>query len=91
MRFRYLASFDRSFKRLSREKRAKVRTALEGFLGFYENGTRPAGLGLKKLRGCYWEIRAGLHIRIIFLVKRDLVTFVLAGTHNDIKQFLRKL
>ena len=91
MRFRYLSSFDRSFRRLSREKQAKVRAALEGFLDFYKSGIRPEGLGIKKLRKRYWEIRVGLHIRIIFMLARDLVTFVLTGTHNDIKQFLRRL
>lgn len=90
MKFRYLSSFDRSFKRLPKEKQAKVRTALESFLDFYKSGIRPEELGIKKLRKRYWEIRAGLHIRIIFSVKKDLITFVLTGTHNDIKQFLRK-
>lgn len=76
---------------MSKDRRAMARTALEGFLDFYENGIRPKGLGLKKQRKNYWEIRVGLPIRIIFIQAKHLVTFVLTGTHNDIKQFLRKL
>ena len=90
MRFRYLASFDRSFKKLSAERRQRVRSALETFLDFYQTGIRPAGLGLKKLRRNFWEIRADLDTRVIFLLEKDCVTFVLVGDHDDIRRFLRE-
>ena len=91
MRFRYLGSFDRSFRKLSAERREKVAEAVEAFLDFYGTGIRPSGLGLKKLRNDFWEIRADLSTRIIFLLEKDCVTFALAGDHEEIRRFLREL
>ena len=90
MKFRYLGSFDRSFRKLPAERRQRVRAALETFLDFYQTGIRPAGLGLKKLRRNFWEIRADLDTRVIFLLEKDCVTFVLVGDHDDIRRFLRE-
>ena len=90
MRFRYLASFDRSFKKLSAERKDRVRAALESFLDFYRTGIRPAGLGLKKLRKDFWEIRADLDTRVVFLLEKDCVTFVLVGDHDEIRRYLRE-
>jgi len=90
MRFRYLGSFDRSFRKLSAERRKKVAEAVGAFLDFYRTGIRPSGLGLKKLRNDFWEIRADLSTRIIFQLEKDCVTFALAGDHEEIRQFLRE-
>jgi hypothetical protein len=49
------------------------------------------GIGLKRLKGDYWEIRKGLKARILFRWEGDLVEFVLAGDHNDIKRFLKNI
>ena len=46
-------------------------------------------IGLKRLQGNFWETRAGLKARILFRWKDDLVEFILAGGHDDIKRFLR--
>ncbi|MEK7449289.1 MAG: hypothetical protein AAB019_07365 [Planctomycetota bacterium] len=89
IKFRYLSSFNRSFKELSGEKQKQAQAAVESLLDFYDTGLRPPGLGLKKLRRSYWEIRAGLDIRIIFMLEKETVTFVLTGTHNDIRRFLK--
>ena len=90
MRFRYFASFDRSFKKLSPERRLKVAEAIEVFLDFCETGIRPSGLGLKKLHKDFWEIRDGLYTRVIFLLEKECVSFVLVGSHDEIRRFLRK-
>ena len=47
------------------------------------------GLGLKRLRGNFWEVRKGLKARILFRWEEDLVEFVLAGNHDDVKRFLK--
>jgi hypothetical protein len=49
-----------------------------------------AGLGLKNLRKNYWEIRKGLKSRILFRRQDDLVEFILAGSHEDIKRFIKQ-
>jgi hypothetical protein len=47
------------------------------------------GLGLKRLRGDFWEVRQGLKVRILFRWSGDLVEFLLAGDHDDVKRFLK--
>ena len=47
------------------------------------------GIGLKRLKGNFWETRKGLKTRILFRWQSDLVEFILAGDHNDIKRYLR--
>jgi len=49
----------------------------------------PAGIGLKRLQDDFWEIRQGLHIRILFRWRSDLLEFVLAVNHDSIKDFLK--
>jgi mRNA-degrading endonuclease YafQ of YafQ-DinJ toxin-antitoxin module len=90
MRFRYLGSFDRSFRKLSAERRKRVAEGVEAFLDFYRTGIRPPGLGLKKLRKDFWEIRADSDTRIIFVTQKDCVTFALVGNHDEIRRFLRE-
>ena len=48
------------------------------------------GLGLKNLKKNFWEIRKGLKLRILFRWRTDYVEFTLAGTHDDIKRFLKR-
>ncbi|MCK4912470.1 MAG: hypothetical protein KAS05_01965 [Candidatus Omnitrophica bacterium] len=49
------------------------------------------GLGLKQLRKDWWEIRKGLKQRILFRWRNNEIDFVLAGNHDQIKRFLKKI
>lgn len=85
MRYRYLSSFDRSFRDLPPDAQAAVREALNALFRLFEGGIKPEGLGLRKLKGSFWEIRCGLRIRILFTLERDAATFVLVGDHDAIR------
>ena len=91
MKYRYLSSFDRSFEKLPSEKQAAAEEAVAHLLGFFRTREKTEGLGLKKLRGAFWEVRAGLATRILFTLGEGVVTFVLAGDHDDIRERLRRL
>jgi hypothetical protein len=47
------------------------------------------GFGIKRLRGNFWEACKGLKTRSLFRWEGDLVEFVLAGSHDDAKKFLK--
>jgi hypothetical protein len=49
------------------------------------------GLGLKRLRGDFWEFRVGIRARVVFRWNRYLAEFVLVGDHDQIKRFLRSV
>ncbi|MGO9246792.1 MAG: hypothetical protein ACLPT4_16060 [Verrucomicrobiia bacterium] len=52
---------------------------------------RHAGLGLRKLVKNYFEMRVGLDLRLIFKVERDALIFTFAGTHDEVRRFLKQL
>jgi mRNA-degrading endonuclease RelE of RelBE toxin-antitoxin system len=83
---RYLRSFDESMKALQPKDRQKTVRAVSRLLDYFSQGPKPAGLGLRKLRGDYWEIRCSLEKRVLFLLEKNILTFVIAGSHEDIRR-----
>ena len=90
MKVRFLRSFDESNERLENDVRQKVENSMDSLLSFFENGEKQKGLGLKKLRDPYWEIRAGIRTRVLFSLENDILTFIVAGNHDQIRRFLRR-
>ena len=89
MRYERKPAFDRAFRRLPRERQARTKQAIQGLITFFETRQQPPGLGLKRLQGDFWEIRAGLGDRVMFRLTGTLVEFVIAGNHDEIRKFLR--
>jgi mRNA-degrading endonuclease RelE of RelBE toxin-antitoxin system len=92
MRFEFKSSFDRSLKSFHKPEQEEIKKAtrqtIEMFLS--DRNVTP-GAGLKQLRRNYWEVRKGLKARILFRWQGDLIEFIFAGDHNDIKRFLKRL
>jgi len=89
MRFEFKPSFDRSVKSLHGKEKDEVKQiAIETIDILSRDRILHKGVGLKRLKSDYWEIRKGLKARILFRWKEDLVEFILAGDHNDIKRYL---
>ena len=91
MRYRVSARFDRSLKRLDPARKARVKDALDRLVAAFEMGQVVGGLGLKQVRPGLWELRVGLADRVLFLRSGDLVEFLLAGNHDEIRRALRDL
>lgn len=91
MKYEYKPSFDKTFKKLPESRREKVSKAIFALIDYFETGRRAKGLGLRHLRGDFWEIRADIKDRIIFALVDDIVSFVITGTHDEIRRFLRNL
>ncbi|MDD5691810.1 MAG: hypothetical protein PHP10_01375 [Candidatus Omnitrophica bacterium] len=92
MRFEFKSSFDRSVKSFhGREKEEIKQVALQAIDILSQDRVIHKGLGLKRLKGDFWEIRKGLKARILFRWKGDLVEFVLAGDHDDIRRYLKNI
>ena len=92
MRVEFKPSFERSIKQLLPKEKDDVRKVALQFIDIVSQD-RPIheGLGLKRLRGNFWEVRKGIKARILFRWEGDLVEFVLAGNHDDIKRFLKNV
>jgi len=91
MKFEFKPSFDRSVKSLPSETKQEIKESCINLIEMLSSGRRlSTGLGLKNLRKNFWEVRKGLRLRILFRWQSDLVEFILAGTHEDIKNFLKR-
>lgn len=91
MRYFLSAAFERSLKGLEESRRIRVKKAIQLTVAFFETGSLPSGLGIKPLRSKIWEVRAGLEDRILFRKESNLVEFLLVGSHDEIKRFLKRL
>ena len=92
MRFEFKPSFDRSVKSFHGKQKEEIKqTALQAIDILSQDRQIHKGIGLKRLKGDYWEIRKGLKERILFRWQGDLAEFVLAGDHNDIKRYLKNV
>ena len=89
IRIRFLRSFDESLDALRGKDKRKAQASVERLLDYFDGGPKPLGLGLRKLQGDFWEIRAGLDRRILFTLEGDLATFVIAGSHDEIRRRLK--
>lgn len=66
--------------------------ALLGLEKALANPGAHGGLGLRKLHPSQvWEVRIGLSKRALFLLRDDETIFLLLGTHDEVKHFLRSL
>ena len=90
MKFEFKPSFKRSIKSFPNKEREEIKAVSIQLIDMLSRDRSiHKGVGLKRLRGDFWEVRKGIKARILFRWEGDLVEFVLAGNHNDIKRFLK--
>ncbi len=58
--------------------------AIDALIEFIKRGKKPQGLGLKKVRKDYWEIRLSAKNRMIFEFKGEVINFAFIGNHNEV-------
>ena len=90
MEVNFAPAFLRITKKLDPHIKDNVKAAVSDVISFYESGEKTKGLGIKHLRGTLWEARSGLQMRVVFDLSGKQLTFILAGSHNDVKNFLKR-
>ena len=95
MRFELKPSFVRQFEKLKTRSPSRADAARDVVRELSEklshNQPLPLGLGLKKLRKNHWEVRSSLSDRAVFFWKGDLISWILIGNHNDVRNFLKSI
>ncbi len=89
MRYAYQPSFLETTRHLSPTQATKLLKAVERFQAALESRQWPKGLGATHLRDDYFEFRADLHTRVIYRRSRDLIQYVLCGSHDEVRRFLK--
>lgn len=90
MRFAFQPAFLASTKRLSAAEAARLLRAVEKFQTRVEQGQWSQGLGITHLHGEYYEFRVDIHNRVIFKRSGDLIQYLLYGSHDEVRRFLRQ-
>ena len=91
MNYYFKPSFTRLFKKLDPAKQVRALEAIEALKTVLETRISLGSLGLKRLSKDLWEVRSSLKDRILFTFKRDTVTFVMIGNHDDIAKYLKTI
>ncbi|MDP3723874.1 MAG: hypothetical protein Q8R91_10355 [Candidatus Omnitrophota bacterium] len=89
MRFAYQPSFLDTTRQLSRAQASKLLNAIEKFQHAIENRQWPQGLGMTHLRDDYFEFRVDIQTRVIYRRSGDLIRYVLSGSHDHVRRFLK--
>lgn len=89
MRIETTAPFRRAFAGLPKTDFDLVSKALAKLPDTF--GRPHVHAGLRKLRGGFYELRAGLNLRVLFRREGDLLSLVLLGTHDEIRRFFARL
>jgi mRNA-degrading endonuclease YafQ of YafQ-DinJ toxin-antitoxin module len=92
MRIALTERFQSDVRALAPDQRAAVLEAILALPRAFGTPHLHAGLGLRKLHPSgIWEVRVGLALRLVFTLGGDTVTMVRAGTHDEIRRWLRSL
>jgi hypothetical protein len=94
----YRPSFLRSAKRLGAEQRKIIAQILKCLIAYYTSDCNinkakeiNSGFFNKQLKRPYYEAGVGSNARIILIREKQKCIAILAGNHNQVRQFLRNL
>lgn len=88
MKVFYRPAFARRFRDLTTSEQQDVRTAQAQLSEVFGRPHLHAGIGIRRVGG-YFEFRAGLKLRVLFVIENGDAVLVTAGTHDDIRRFIR--
>ena len=83
--------FKKIYTVLPESRKLNVDRAIVDLERYFETGVAPAGLGLTKLYPQIYEARAGIALRIVYILEEPNVFLVLIGSHDDVRRFLKKV
>lgn len=82
-------SYERAFKRLSRIEQQRVNSAIGRLESTFGRPHLHAGIGIRPFGG-FFELRAGLGLRVLFVSCKGDLVLVTVGNHDQIARFVRE-
>jgi putative component of toxin-antitoxin plasmid stabilization module len=76
---------------LSGLKARRLFKSVQKFEAAWQSGQFPKGLSMTHLRGGIFEFRIDIHCRILFQRSGDCILYLLYGSHDNIRRFLKNL
>jgi hypothetical protein len=81
--------YDRAFAALAPHQQAKVNSAVARLESVYGKPHLHAGLGIRPF-GRYFEFRAGLGLRVLFLPESGDLFLCFVGNHDQVRAYLKR-
>ncbi len=76
-------------RKLAAAERREIGGAIAATQELFDSPHAHTGAGIRKLKGRWYEVRAGLALRIIFRECDDCLSFEFMGNHDDVQRFLK--
>ena len=76
---------------LPQDRRRQVGQAVESLKAAFGAPHLHGGLGIRRLKGDYFEFRAGRDTRVVFKLEGGVASLVLIGNHDEVRKFLKAL
>lgn len=81
-------SWDRAFKKLTATQQHRVGSVLVRLEQSFGRPHEHAGIGVRPI-GRYFECRASLDLRVLFVASKGDLILVTVGNHNMIRAFIK--
>lgn len=95
MKFRYKKDYLKRFDRYPQTEKKLVISADKQIRNYYTMHSAPYGLRIKKLyqdsKDKIFEARVSDKIRILWVESGDLVVFTILGSHDEIRNYIKRL
>jgi len=95
MRYLYKRRFLQAYDSLPEREQELVRAADRSIREYHATRRAPYGLRIKKLyqgrKEAVFEARPSLALRMVWAEREDIVAFVLLGTHDQVRRYLKGL
>lgn len=89
LRLELSPDFRKAVRAFAKPRRREIGRAIEAVRDGFGKPHIHGGIGIRRLRGDFFECRAGLRNRLVFRAERGVLTFIAAGDHDTIRQFLK--
>ena len=81
--------FTAQVRDLSRDERGELDAVLQRLSKEFGQPHSHQGLGIRRLRGPYFECRLGRSTRAVFELDGSMLIMVMLGNHDEVRKFLR--
>ena len=81
-------SYDRAYGKLTPQQQERVNAALIRLEASFGQPHAHAGIGVRSV-GSFFECRAGLDLRVLFVVRHGDLVLVTVGNHDHIRAYIR--
>lgn len=87
----FTSRFRREARGLSAEREAQLIQAVAQLSEAFGQPHLHGGLGLRRLKGNYFEFRAGRDTRAVLTLEAGTAILRMVGNHDDVRKFLKNI